>query len=136
MADNIVVKIGIPSQKLQKAVRISLNDTVLALKIQMSDKIPDVKETLNYGFFLKDGEKSKTGKFLDEQKTLKSYDIVPTSFIDFCMKCRVGGDNDVKKQKKLLDDLLKGNLEKLQEKTTKTTEFNFWTDTAGTGTLV
>lgn len=75
MTDYVVVKIGIPSQKLQKAVRINLSDTVLSLKIQMSDKIPDVKETPNYGFFLKDNEKAKTGKFLDEQQILKTYGI-------------------------------------------------------------
>lgn len=49
------------------------------------------------------------------------------------MKCRVGGETDLKKQKKMLEDFQKGYYDKVQEKTTKTTEFNFWTDNVGTG---
>lgn len=41
------------------------------------------------------------------------------------MKCRVGAEVDTKKQKKLLEDVQKGNIEKVKEKTTNKTELNF-----------
>jgi hypothetical protein len=137
MADSIVVKISIPSQKLQKAVRINLSDQVWALKLQMANKISDVKETLNYGFLIRDGEKLKNGRFLmDEQKCLNECNLTPNSIIDFCMKSRVGAENSAKNQKKIIEDLQKGHIDKLEEKTTKLTEFNFWIDAAGTGTYI
>lgn len=32
---------------------------------------------------------------------------------------------DIKKQKRLMEEIQKGNLDKVKEKTTKTTDFNF-----------
>jgi ankyrin repeat protein len=47
------------------------------------------------------------------------------SQIDFVIKTRIGGEIDAKKQKKIYEDIQKGNLDKVKEKTTKTMEFNF-----------
>lgn len=72
----IVLRIQVPAQKLQKAIRINSNDTVLSLANKILDKFPDLKDKLNYGVLLREGKNG--GKFLLENKTLSFYNIDAT----------------------------------------------------------
>jgi N-terminal or F0 domain of Talin-head FERM len=124
--DVVVLKINIPYLKLQKAIRVNSGDLVWNLKRQVEEKVAaEIKEVLNYGIFVH-GKDGKKGKYLDERNTVASYHLDGSSKIDFQLKTRVGGETmDHKKQKKFMEDIQKGLLEKVKEKTTKTTDFNF-----------
>ena len=125
-AETIVLRINIPSLKLQKSIRVSTADAVWTLRKQLEDKVAsEIKDILNYGIFLH-GKDGKKGKFLDERMIVGDYHIDNTRQLDFIMKCRIGGEAvNAKAQKKLLEDIEKGNLDKIKEKTGKNTEFNF-----------
>jgi ribosomal protein L44E len=48
--------------------------------------------------------------------------------LDFLLKHKINGDTDKKKQKKIFEDIQKGDLDKVKEKTTKTFDFNYQCD--------
>ena len=77
MADSIVLRIQIPSQKLQKALKVNLDETIWQLKKNLIDKLPDLQDALNYGLFLH-GKEGKQGKFLDERKPASNFNLEPT----------------------------------------------------------
>ena len=56
--------------------------------------------------------------------------------MEFRLKCHPGTEKDIKKQKKIIEDVSKSNLEKLKEKVTSKTNLNFWVDDQGTDTLL
>ncbi|KAL2916907.1 hypothetical protein HK105_203686 [Polyrhizophydium stewartii] len=124
----IVLRINVPALKLQKALKVNTADTVWGLKKQLIEKFgAEAKDVWNYGIFLH-GKEGKQGKFLDERKELSIYGVDTSSQIDFTIKVRLNAETDVKKQKKLFEEVQKGNLDKVQEKSSKTLEPNFWSD--------
>ncbi|KAJ3275002.1 SH3 and multiple ankyrin repeat domains protein 2 [Terramyces sp. JEL0728] len=127
--ETVVLRITIPSLKLQKAIRINSNDLIATVKKQLEEKVcSDVKDVLNYGLLLH-GKDGKQGKYLDERNTAGSYHLDQTCQIDFQLKTKIGADTaDPKKQRKMLDDIQKGGLDKVKEKTTKNFDFNFLLD--------
>ncbi|KAJ8327034.1 hypothetical protein BDV3_000166 [Batrachochytrium dendrobatidis] len=125
----IVLRINVPCLKLQKAIKVNTSDSVWMLKKQLIDKFGgDSKDCWNFGIFLH-GKEGKQGKFLDERKDLATYGIDGTSQVDFTLKIRLNSEQDSKKQKKLLEDVRNGNIERAKEKIAKNFETNFWTDT-------
>ncbi|KAH9274556.1 hypothetical protein BASA83_003192 [Batrachochytrium salamandrivorans] len=125
---SVVLRINVPSLKLQKAIKSQTCDTVWMLKKQLIDKFgSESKDCWNFGIFLH-GKEGKQGKFLDERKDLSVYNIDSNSQIDFALKIRLNAESDSKKQRKLLEEVQKGNLDRAREKITKSVETNFWTD--------
>ncbi len=134
----IVLRINIPSLKVQKALRLNSSDYIWSLKKQVEEKVAaEIKDILNYGLYLH-GKDGKKGKYLDERNTVGSYHLDQTvtnfrlsiqSQIDFLLKSRIGGEiPDNKKQKKMMEDIKNGNMDKLKERTQKNTDFNFVVD--------
>lgn len=71
----VVLRVNIPSLKLQKAIRVNGNDQIWSLKKQLEDKVQsEIKDILNYGLYLH-GTLGKKGKFLDERNTVTSYHL-------------------------------------------------------------
>ncbi|KAJ3364746.1 SH3 and multiple ankyrin repeat domains protein 2 [Kappamyces sp. JEL0680] len=127
-AEAIVLRINIPILKLQKAIRVNTTDMIWTVNRQLEEKVAaDIKDVLNYGMFVH-GKDGKKGKFLDERNTVGSYHLEAASQIDFMLKCKIGAEPDNKRQKKLMEEIKNGNLDKVKERTLKTTEFNFSVD--------
>jgi hypothetical protein len=73
--EQIVIRVNIPSLKLQKAIRINPSDYVWKLRNQLEEKVAsEIKDILNYGVFLH-GTGGKKGKFLDERNPIGSYHL-------------------------------------------------------------
>ncbi|KAJ3257891.1 hypothetical protein HK103_004182 [Boothiomyces macroporosus] len=128
--DTVVLRINIPALKLQKAIRVNSNDLIASVKKQLEEKVcSEIKDVLNYGLLLH-GKDGKQGKYLDERNTAGSYHLDQNVCqIDFQLKTKIGADSpDPKKQRKMLDDIQKGGLDKVKEKTTKSFDFNFLLD--------
>ncbi|KAI8895149.1 ankyrin repeat-containing domain protein [Globomyces pollinis-pini] len=125
----IVVRVNIPVLNLQKAIKVGPTDLIWTVKKQLEEKVrSEIKDILNYALFLH-GQGEKQGKYLDERKSLGSYHVDSNSQLDFILKTRVNGEvQDVKKQRRIIEDIQKGNLDKLKEKTTKNVDFNFLLD--------
>ncbi|KAJ3321465.1 SH3 and multiple ankyrin repeat domains protein 2 [Boothiomyces sp. JEL0866] len=128
-SETVVLRISIPVLKLQKAIRVNSNDLIAAVKKQLEEKVcSEIKDVLNYGLLLH-GKDGKQGKYLDERNTAGSYHLDQNCQIDFQLKTKIGADTpDPKKQRKMLDDIQKGGLDKVKEKTTKSFDFNFLLD--------
>lgn len=69
-----MLKIRFPKQNVVKSIRINVTEQVSVLKKVLADKIPEVKDVLNYAVFLH-GEKGKNAKFLDDYKLLGLYGV-------------------------------------------------------------
>jgi hypothetical protein len=73
--DTLVLRISIPTLKLQKALRVNTNDCIWMVKKQLEEKVgAEIKEVLNYGLYLH-GKDGKRDKFLDERNTVGSYHV-------------------------------------------------------------
>ena len=72
---SVILKINVPSIKVQKAFKVNAEDTVWAIGRMVSDKtMQNIKDVFNYGLFVH-GKDGKKGKFLDDRNTIGSYHL-------------------------------------------------------------
>ncbi|KND01062.1 uncharacterized protein SPPG_04154 [Spizellomyces punctatus DAOM BR117] len=145
----VVLRISLPSHDWQKAIKANLKDMVWSIKKQIIEKMAStVDEALNFGLYLPADVKSgKQGKFLDEKRELGTYVSESNTFLEFIPKHRIlassatadsdagGGSpslNSKKKQKKFVEDVQKGSVDKVKEKGVKGFDPNFWTEAGDT----
>ncbi|KAJ3203287.1 hypothetical protein HDU67_010277, partial [Dinochytrium kinnereticum] len=133
------VRVSVPSLGVQKALRASPTDLVWNIKKQVCEKVAsDLKDALNHGLFVA-ASGGRLGKFLDEKRDLGSYQMESNCLLEFIPKKRQNGltpDSEAtatpKNQKKFLEDVQKGNLDKVKERGSKGFDPNFWSETGET----
>ncbi|TPX72406.1 hypothetical protein SpCBS45565_g00691 [Spizellomyces sp. 'palustris'] len=145
----VVLRISLPSHDWQKAIKANLKDMVWSTKKHIIEKMAStVDEALNFGLYLPADVKSgKQGKFLDEKRELGTYISETNTLLEFIPKHRIlassatadsdagGGSpsmNSKKKQKKFVEDVQKGSVDKVKEKGVKGFDPNFWTESGDT----
>jgi hypothetical protein len=82
---NIVIRLSIPSQNLQKALRVNTEDSIWSVKLQIIEKMAKgIPDALNYGVYVPppstaaaagSAEDSYEGKLLDEQKLVGDFHL-------------------------------------------------------------
>ncbi|KAJ3237822.1 SH3 and multiple ankyrin repeat domains protein 2 [Chytriomyces hyalinus] len=144
----IILRVLITAMSITKTLRASSSDTVWALKKQVIEKMnTDVKGALNYGIYLPPppplptatGKPAK-GRFLEDQRTLESCGLENNAQIEFAIRKRVHAtppsDADalptLKNQKKFMEDISKGNHDRVRERCTKGFDPNFETEAGDT----
>ena len=74
----VILKINVPSIKVQKAFKVNSGDTIWTTGRLVAEKVTqDIKDVFNYGLFLH-GKDGKKGKFLDDRNTVGSYHLDET----------------------------------------------------------
>ncbi|KAJ3160241.1 SH3 and multiple ankyrin repeat domains protein 2 [Geranomyces michiganensis] len=136
----LVLRISLPSQEWSKAIKVYTRETVWEIKRRIIEKMASgIEDALNYGLFLPADTKSgKQGRFLDEKREVGTVITENSTLIEFVPKFRVvtatsaadtdGGSpslNSKKKQKKFIEDVTKGNVDKLRERGSKGFDPNF-----------
>ncbi|TPX78711.1 hypothetical protein CcCBS67573_g00082 [Chytriomyces confervae] len=144
----IILRVLITAMSITKTLRASSSDTVWALKKQVIEKMnTDVKGALNYGIYLpptppmpSTTSKPPKGRFLEDQKTLEACGLENNVQIEFAIRKRVHAtppsDADalptLKNQKKFMEDISKGNHDRVRERCTKGFDPNFETEAGDT----
>ena len=86
----VILKINVPSIKVQKAFKVSSGDTIWSIGRLVSEKVmQDIKDVFNFGLFLH-GKEGKKGKFLDDRNTVGSYHLdgsVSCASVDIWQLC-------------------------------------------------
>ncbi|KAI8616034.1 hypothetical protein BC830DRAFT_1119810, partial [Chytriomyces sp. MP71] len=120
----VILRVLVTAMSITKTLRVQSTDTVWALKKQVLEKMnADVKGALNCGIFVPSTSKTK-GHFLEDQKTLAAYALENNMQVEFTTRKRVLSsppvDQDVlpnqKNQKKFMEELTKGNYEKVRDR--------------------
>lgn len=84
----MIVKINVPSMKLQKSFKIQASDLIWNVNRMVADKVTqDIKDSLNFGLYLH-GKDGKKGKFLDDRNTAGSYHLDNSVWI-WCTRDRL-----------------------------------------------
>ncbi|KAJ3108866.1 hypothetical protein HDU97_010138 [Phlyctochytrium planicorne] len=133
------VRVSVPSIGVQKALRANPNDLIWSIKKQVCEKVAsDLKDALNHGLFLP-ASGGKLGKFLDEKREWGGYQMESNCLLEFVPKRRIFNgtvDSDAmstpKNQKRFLEDVQKGNVDKVKERGSKGMDPNFWSETGET----
>jgi len=139
----IIIKFSITSIGVQKSIRCFPHETVWTIKKQLADKIgADIPDFLNHGLFLP-GSAGKKGKFMDDKREFGQYNCENNTLIEVIPKTRqtvpsagtITSDepgspsaNNKKKQKSLILEIQRQNVEKVREKLSKGLDPNFWTE--------
>ncbi|KAJ3170812.1 hypothetical protein HK101_011326 [Irineochytrium annulatum] len=134
------VRVSVPSLGVQKALKASPTDLVWHIKKQVCEKMTtDLKDALNHGLFMAPVG-GKLGKFLEEKRDLASYQMETNCLLEFIPKKRqnVAAAVDAeaaptaKNQKKFVEDVRNGNVEKIKDRGVKGMDPNFWTEAGET----
>ncbi|KAI8825808.1 uncharacterized protein EV422DRAFT_514223 [Fimicolochytrium jonesii] len=141
----VVLRISLPSQDWQKAVKAYTKESIWKLKQHIMEKMASgIEDALNYGIFVPaDSKTGKQGKFLDEKRELGSFSPENNWLLEFVPKHRVWSSsaatdadaapgspsiNSKKKQKKFFEDVQKGNIDKVKERGQRGIDPNFWSE--------
>ncbi|KAI9092609.1 hypothetical protein DFS34DRAFT_283004 [Phlyctochytrium arcticum] len=145
-ATSLVLRISLPSHDWQKAIKASTKELVWNIKKQTMEKMASgIEDALNYGLYLPpDPKTGKPGRFLEERLPLGAYVTDSNTLLEFVPKHRIfqtstatdaevpGGSpsmNSKRKQKKFIEEVQKGAVDKVKEKGTRGLDPNFWTET-------
>ncbi|KAI8922052.1 hypothetical protein DFJ77DRAFT_445117 [Powellomyces hirtus] len=143
----LVLRVSLPSQEWSKAIKVYTKETIWDIKKRIMEKMASgIEDSLNWGLFLPPDVKSgKPGKFLEEKREVGNYVSENSTLLEFIPKYRVlttasaadtdGGSpslNSKKKQKKFVEDVVKGNVDKVRERGLKGVDPNFQTDSGDT----
>ncbi|KAJ3333099.1 hypothetical protein HDU76_011467 [Blyttiomyces sp. JEL0837] len=129
----LFIRVSVPSAGIQKTLRAAPHELVWQLKRQIIDKVgADIKDVLNHGLFLAPSG-GKLGKFLDEKRDLGSYQLESNCLVEFIPKKRINvtlsadgeGAPTPKNHKRFMEDVAKGNVEKVRERGSKGMDPNF-----------
>jgi hypothetical protein len=70
-----IVRISIPTQNVQKSIRVQTDELVWVTKMTIIDKMAKgVADALNYGIY-QPGKEGKEGKFMEESRVIGEYRI-------------------------------------------------------------
>ncbi|KAJ3168725.1 hypothetical protein HDU87_000971 [Geranomyces variabilis] len=143
----LVLRISLPSQEWSKAIKVYTRETIWEIKRRIVEKMASgIEDALNYGLFVPADPKSgKQGRFLDEKREIGTVITENSTLIEFVPKFRVvtttsaadtdGGSpslNSKKKQKKFVEDVIKGNVDKIRERGSKGFDPNFYNENGDT----
>ncbi|KAJ3132091.1 SH3 and multiple ankyrin repeat domains protein 2 [Geranomyces variabilis] len=143
----LVLRISLPSQEWSKAIKVYTRETIWEIKRRIVEKMASgIEDALNYGLFIPADPKSgKQGRFLDEKREIGTVISENSTLIEFVPKYRVvtttsaadtdGGSpslNSKKKQKKFVEDVTKGNVDKIRERGSKGFDPNFYNENGDT----
>ncbi|KAI9352778.1 hypothetical protein BDR26DRAFT_1002907 [Obelidium mucronatum] len=138
----IILRVLITSMGLTKSLRAATGDTVWALKKQVIEKMnKDIKDVLNFAIFVPPGSgKGARGRFLDDKLTLDCCNLEHNSQVEFTLRKRIlppnmekVSDSDAmptaKNQKRFMEDLVKGHVDKVRDRCAKGFDANFEIET-------
>ncbi|KAJ3014527.1 UNVERIFIED_CONTAM: hypothetical protein HDU68_000235, partial [Siphonaria sp. JEL0065] len=138
----LILRVLITSMSVTKSLRTATSETVWSLKKQIIEKMnKDIKDVLNFGIYVPPtGGKNGKGRFLDDMRTIESYNIETNTQVEFTVRKRTLPGNmekitdseampTAKNQKKFMEDLAKGNVDKIRDRCAKGFDPNFETET-------
>ncbi|ORY48189.1 ankyrin [Rhizoclosmatium globosum] len=126
-----ILRVLITHIGLTKSLRAAMCDTVWAFKKQIIEKMnSDVKDVLNFGVFVA-GTAGERGHFLDDKLTIESC-CLDANGMDKVTDS--DANPTIKNQKKFMDDITKGNIDKVRDRLHKGFDPNFETESGGFGT--
>ncbi|XP_071827389.1 uncharacterized protein [Apostichopus japonicus] len=86
---NALIKVRVGTVDLQKRMCFPIHQKIWEAKLQVLSSFPnDVQEGLNYGFFILPAN-NRAGKFLDDERSFKEYNIDTKAGLEFKFKKRV-----------------------------------------------
>ncbi|KAJ3121689.1 SH3 and multiple ankyrin repeat domains protein 2 [Physocladia obscura] len=140
----IILRVLITSLSVTKSLRVNSADSVWVFKKMIIEKMnTDVKDVLNFGIFVPPKSPASRGHFLDDMSTIENCGLEANSQVEFSLRRRIlpptldkVTDSEAlptqKNQKRFVEDVTKGNVEKLKDRCAKGFDPNFETEAGDT----